>query len=663
VLAHFILHRLSEEGMLGSGTIGSQLQFTMPDPAQGHKGLTYRPDVDGLRAVAVSLVVLYHVGSHFYGGFIGVDVFFVISGYLISSVILSDISAGRFSISGFYERRIRRILPALLVMMILTSVLVWHYFIPQEIEAFGRSQLAALFSVSNFLFWAQSGYFDSPSLVKPLLHTWSLAVEEQFYIVFPLLILFVRRFFPGRMRSIICGLALVSFLASAITVYRDPTAAFFFAPLRAWELLTGTIISQKYLPSIKGTALRNLASATGLLLILASSHYLNDGVPFPGVAALGPCLGAGLIIAAGETGPSIVGKILSLRPIVFLGLISYSLYLWHWPLLVFQRTSSLFFHNADMTPVQEVTFCLITVAVAALSWKFVEQPFRKGRLRPGRRALLYVNGWAVGLIACASLGMIYFHGFPNRFPISAQQVAAYADYDRTASTREGVCFLDGHTRVKDFRKDVCLAQHPGKNSVLLLGDSHAAQLLAGLVSVFPDRDILQANVAGCRPLVVEPRDAPAECLELNSFIFNQYLQNHHIDTVILAGQWAPSDMDPLAQTIDFIQARGISVIVVGPAVEYDEGLPRMLAIAIRNGDPDQVAQHRAVEPQRLDKTMANLAETRWHIPYISIYQNLCTPACPLYAAPGVPILFDSNHFTTEGSVFFAKTMVANKELR
>jgi peptidoglycan/LPS O-acetylase OafA/YrhL len=647
--------------MLISDTIDNKLQFTMPDPTRGHKGLHYRPDVDGLRAIAVSLVVLYHVGSHFYGGFIGVDVFFVISGYLISSVILSDISAGRFSISGFYERRIRRILPALLVMMILTSVLVWQYFIPQEIEAFGRSQLAALFSVSNFLFWAQSGYFDSPSLVKPLLHTWSLAVEEQFYIVFPLLILFVRRFFPRQMRSIICGLAVISFLASAITVYRNPTAAFFFAPLRAWELLIGTIISQKYLGSIKGKAFRNLASAAGLLLILASSHYLNDGVPFPGIAALAPCLGAGLIIAAGETGTSIIGKLLSSRPIVFLGLISYSLYLWHWPLLVFQRTSSLFFHNAEMTAAQKVVFCLITVAVATLSWRFVEQPFRKGRLRPGRRALLHINAWAVGLIACASLGMVYFKGFPNRFPVSAQQIAAYANYDRTASTREGVCFLDGHTKTQDFRKDVCLTQHPGKTSFLLLGDSHAAQLLAGLVSVFPDRDILQANVAGCRPLIVEPRDVPAECSDLNYFIFNTYLQSHHIDTVILAGRWELSDMDPLTKTIDFIHTRGIFVVVVGPAIEYDQGLPRMLAIAIRNGEPNQPVQHRATEPQRLDTTMANLAETRWHVPYISIYQNLCKPTCPLYAAPGVPILFDTSHFTAEGSVLLVKTMVANKE--
>jgi peptidoglycan/LPS O-acetylase OafA/YrhL len=168
----------------------------MFQPTRAHSGVKYRADIDGLRAVAVFLVLLFHIGTPIYGGFIGVDVFFVISGFLISSVVMSDFAAGRFSILAFYERRIRRILPALLVMMIVTTILAWHFFIPEEIEAFGRSQLAALFSVSNFLFWKQSGYFDDPSALKPLLHTWSLGVEEQFYIFFPLLLMFVRRFSP-----------------------------------------------------------------------------------------------------------------------------------------------------------------------------------------------------------------------------------------------------------------------------------------------------------------------------------------------------------------------------------------------------------------------------------------------------------------------------------
>ena len=182
--------------------------------------------------------------------------------------------------------------------------------------------------MSNFLFWKQSGYFDNPSTIKPLLHTWSLGVEEQFYIVFPLLLMLIRRYFPQRMRAIICGLALASFFAAAFIVRRDPTMAFFFAPLRAWELLLGTIISQRYLPSLTGSTLRNAASVTGLLLILIPGHYYTETTRFPGVSALPPCLGAALIIAAGETGSSVVGAMLSWRPIVFLGWISYSLYLW-----------------------------------------------------------------------------------------------------------------------------------------------------------------------------------------------------------------------------------------------------------------------------------------------------------------------------------------------
>jgi peptidoglycan/LPS O-acetylase OafA/YrhL len=628
----------------------------------GHKGVKYRPDIDGLRAVAVLLVLLYHVGTPVYGGYVGVDVFFVISGYLISAVVMSDFAAKRFSILVFYERRIRRILPALLVMMFGTTLLAWHFFIPQEMEAFARSQLAALFSVSNFLFWKQAGYFDSPSLSKPLLHTWSLGVEEQFYIVFPALLMLVQRIAPKRMRSIICGLAFVSFAAAAIVVHRDAMSAFFFAPLRAWELLLGTIISQRYLPAISGRVFRNLSSATGILLILASAHYYGEFTVFPGVAALAPCLGAALIIAAGETGPSLVGAILSWRPIVFVGLISYSLYLWHWPLLVFQETGSIFFHKADMTATTKILFCLIAIGVSTLSWAFVEQPFRKGSFRPGRRALLQINAWAIAAIACISFALIVFHGFPNRFSPQAQAVASYVDYDRTNETREGVCFLDGHDKIGDFRQNPCLTQHSGRKSILLLGDSHAAQLLPGLVAVFPEREILQADVAGCRPLLVEPRHAQSECPELNSLIFNTYLQDHHVDKVILAGEWTSLDLDALTQTIDYLRQRHISTVLVGPAIEYDQGLPRLLAIGLRDRNLDEILAHRSPEPQQLDRVMAGLADTRWHIPYISIYQNLCTPDCPFFAAPGAPLLFDSNHFTAAGSILFVRTIAVKKQL-
>jgi peptidoglycan/LPS O-acetylase OafA/YrhL len=198
----------------------------MPDPIVDKPRLTYRPDIDGLRAVAVLLVIAGHLRTRFSGGYIGVDVFFVISGYLISSVILSELDAGRFSIVTFYERRVRRIFPAMLVMMAVTTIFVYRFFVPLEVEGYGRSLLAALFSCSNFLLWHEAGYFDTSSAVKPLLHTWSLAVEEQFYILFPIFLVFVRRFFPKRLKEAVLSLGIVSLVAAAVTVRHDATAAF-----------------------------------------------------------------------------------------------------------------------------------------------------------------------------------------------------------------------------------------------------------------------------------------------------------------------------------------------------------------------------------------------------------------------------------------------------
>jgi peptidoglycan/LPS O-acetylase OafA/YrhL len=634
----------------------------MPQSAGGHKGVHYRPDIDGLRAVAVLLVILFHIQTHLYGGFIGVDVFFVISGYLISAVVMSDFASGRFTIAGFYERRIRRILPALLVVMLATTALVWHFFVPGELVIYSRSQLAALFSVSNFFFWKQSGYFDDPSVFKPLLHTWSLGVEEQFYIIFPLLIIFVRRYFPQRMRAIICSLALISLIASAIVVHRDATAAFFFAPLRAWELLTGTIISQKYLPSINGKAARNAASAIGLLVILAAAHYYNNFTPFPGIAALAPCIGASLIIAAGETGSSVVGAILSWRPIVFLGLISYSLYLWHWPLLVFQRTNSMFFAKSDLTTRNKFIFVIIAIGISTLSWAFVEQPFRKGKFRPKRRALLYINGVAVAAVAVISIVMICGDGFPARFPPDARLAAAYTTYDRTAATRYGTCFLRKWQDFADYNPAFCLMQHPGKKSVLIVGDSHAAALYPGLLDVFPDRDVLQANVDSCRPFSTFAPDTPPTCRRMNMLVFHEFLPTHHVDLVVLQGKWEPRDVAPLGETVAYLKTLNVPTVVVGPSTEYDLSLPHLMAISFRDGHPEQIDQHRMHDPEDLDKQMATLAETEWHVPYVSIHRDLCKPNCAIYGISGAPLLFDTDHFTGDGAIFFLRTAVANKEL-
>lgn len=621
-----------------------------------------RSDITGLRAVAVFLVLLFHLGTSVRGGYIGVDVFFVISGYLITSVILADLGDGTFSLFSFYERRVRRILPALLTMLIVCSALAWRLLPPAELEAYGRSQFAALFSFSNIFFHNQAGYFATPSTLTPLLHTWSLGVEEQFYIFFPILILLVYRAFPRLLALALCVLAMASFLAAAITVSHDRNTAFFYASLRAWELLIGAILAHGFLPKIHGVVGRNLASVGGLLLILWPAFQYTDGTPFPGIAALPPCLGTALVLAAGETGSSLVGAILSLRPVVFLGLISYSIYLWHWPLLVFQRTDRILFVQRDLTPIAKVLFTLVVVVIAALSWALIEQPLRRGRSRPAPRILIPAIASVVLLMTVSSTVLRTSHGFPSRFPLHAQRVGEYTNYDRGPSTRDGLCYLQPTAVLTDFHSDPCLLQHPGRKSILVLGDSHAAALYPGLRQVFPDRDILQANVSSCRPFASEPADSAPICVDLNSFLFGSYLPTHHIDELLLAAKWSTGDFGALTQTIQFAHDHGIAVVLVGPGIEFDEGLPRLLAVALRKGDVEEAATHRDLDPQHLDALMATLAAKQWRVPYISIYGDLCTPACPLYAAPDVPLLFDSHHFTAAGATLMARAMFLRHQL-
>jgi peptidoglycan/LPS O-acetylase OafA/YrhL len=640
--------------------------------------LTYRPDLDGLRAVAVLLVFFDHLRTRFTGGYIGVDVFFVISGYLISSVILSDMTAGRFSIVNFYERRIRRIFPALLVMLLGTTLLAYRCFVPSEIEAFARSLLAALFSVSNLLFWHQAGYFDAPSSLKPLLHTWSLAVEEQFYIVLPLFLVAVRRLLPGRLKAAIWTVTAVTFALAALWVRRDPAAVFFFAPLRSWELLFGTILSQRYVPAIDGKIQRDLAALAGLLLILVPSLRYTHETPFPGLAALPPCLGAALLIAAGETGSSLVGRMLASRPFVFVGLISYSLYLWHWPILVFQNTSYILIAATPGTKEVKIAVFVASMVVATLSWRFVETPFRKGNLRPGRRVLFSINGLGGAAIASIALVMVVSHGLPARFPSEAIEVDRFTNYDATSAFRENVCFIGPKSTFANFDRATCLADDAIRKHYLLIGDSHAAHLYPGLSTVFPELNISQANYHSCLPFLPGSEDtADPDCAKMSQFIFGDYLLHHHLDAVLIAGRWEEPELAELGRTISWMGQHSIRVILFGPVMKFDVPLPRLIAISLRDRDPAEIERERITETPQVDRELAALARGKWKVRYISAFEDLCASQvgievkskpktnanCPVYAGPGVPLLFDTNHLTPQGSIRYARAMRARNQLQ
>jgi peptidoglycan/LPS O-acetylase OafA/YrhL len=629
--------------------------------AAAHASLKYRPDVDGLRALAVLAVVIFHLGVRpAHGGFVGVDVFFVISGYLIGSIILTQIGAGTFTFSSFYERRIRRILPAVMAMLLAVSPLAYRWLLPKELADYARSLLSANFSISNFYFWQQSGYFDNPTS-KPLLHTWSLGVEEQFYIALPILLVLLKRLVPRRTAVWLGALGAASVAVSAVGVYRFPTAAFYLLPSRAWELLLGTIMSLEGFPRLRSAAARQTAGLVGLAMVLGPCLVYQSSTPFPGLAALVPCVGAGLIIAAGRDGPNLVGRLLSLPPAVFIGRISYSLYLWHWPIIVFSGMGMTLIKG--LTQHQTQLFLLaLSIAAATLSWRFVEGPFRPRRAGVPPRAVFRVAATAIAGVAIFGGALWLSHGLPGRFPADAQKVASYLEGDSGDAGhdfyRHGKCFMtDLDWDLQRFDPRECLAQVPGKPTYLILGDSHAAHLWWGLNKAYPDASVMQATATGCKPVLHQrPRQHPG-CTRLMTYILGDYLVHHHVDALWLEGRWEADDLPSLAATLDWLRAHQVRVTLFGPMLQYDSPLPRLLAMSLRDGDPSIPVAHLIPAFWSLDDRMAALARNTWKVPYVSMIRLLCKGRdCLQYAGAGVPLQSDYGHLTEDGSVRVAKML-------
>jgi peptidoglycan/LPS O-acetylase OafA/YrhL len=373
--------------------------------------MNYRKDIDGLRTLALIPVILFHAGfESFAGGYVGVDIFFVISGYLITSIILREQSAGTFSLITFYERRARRILPALFLVMSLSLVFAWGLLLPHELKAFGESMIAVVGFASNFLFWQESGYFATESEFIPLLHTWSLAVEEQFYIVFPLLLMLLWRFSKTYLAVVLGIIALLS-LGIAEWGWRTfPEANFYLIPSRAWELMIGALVAffLFYQAQAKGIW-AHLGSLVGLALVIYSIIYIDKSLPFPSFYTLAPTIGAALLILFTHKS-TLVYQLLSTRLMVGIGLISYSAYLWHFPLLVFAKIYRL----DELSLTLAGLLSGLALLLGYLSWRFVERPFRNKQTF--NRKQIFTMAGLVGLLLIAiGFALIISNGAEFRY--------------------------------------------------------------------------------------------------------------------------------------------------------------------------------------------------------------------------------------------------------
>jgi peptidoglycan/LPS O-acetylase OafA/YrhL len=647
----------------------------------------YRADIDGLRAVAVVPVVLFHIGAPiFSGGFVGVDIFFVISGYLITSIILPDIDKRRFSIASFYERRARRIFPALFSVLFFCALVGFAVMSPSDYNSLGQSMVAAAFFVSNIFFWRQTNYFSGSASESPLLHTWSLSIEEQFYLFYPLLLTLTPRRTGARLAviSIVC---ISSFAAGAILIFFKPSATFYLGPTRAWELMVGGLIALA--PSTRRGNLDLCAAISGAALIAFSILTYSSSMRFPGVAALPPAVGAALVIWSGVSGQTFVHRLLGLPFMTAIGKASYSLYLWHFPLIAFASYVEL----GGLSLKVKAGLCAASFVVSFLSLKYIELPFRQtSQPGSGRRP---VAAALSGMIVACGVGLLIkvYAGFPARLDPTS---SVYLDAERDKERHHMEC-MSLEKRVVPPSQACRLGSAGANPHVLLWGDSHAVVTGSAMeeASKRNNASFLLAASVDC-PLGIGFGIDPSigsdlaanpgyqHCEEYNKEML-QFVQSHpEIDTVVLSSRWtnwklgepgtiaeAPVDIrlrdaggtakTPEANKQIFV--RGFekllqalataqkTIWVIGPIPEAAFRIPRALFVEHIGFDHTDLEIPFA-EFQRKNvfilSTLANMQQrfsTQMIWPHLALCENA---KCPV-VENGKPLFFDDNHLSLQGA--------------
>ncbi|RWO95305.1 MAG: acyltransferase [Mesorhizobium sp.] len=602
--------------------------------------MQYRRDIEGLRAVAVLPVVLFHFGiSAIPGGFGGVDIFFVISGYLISGSLLDDLERGQFSIVNFYWRRARRILPALVFVMLLTCIAALFILLPSDLREFSLSIIAASTFWSNVFFWKTSSYFSIDAALRPLLHTWSLSVEEQYYIFAPILMFLIYRYIGKRWLTTLLPIILCSFVVAVMATSLAPTAGFYLLPTRIWELMLGALLMLKRPPPLGNRFLMESVGLAGFGLLAIGFFAISESDPFPGYNALYPCMGTALLIYVGQNSPSTVAsRMLEVRPLVWIGLISYSLYLVHWPLNAFAHYLS--FQKLD--PLMTGAMLVASLALAAFSWKFVEQPFRQKRTFTAPGPIFAFSALAIVVLCAGGAAGALGNGFPQRFPDYVQRRISVGDW------RNGICFNEGTSRIESWNMEDCTRTRGFPTTVFLWGDSFAAHYVSGLGA---NINRLQANIveytyAGCPPILSYYSYARLDCVRFNRKALDIILEAD-IKTVILSGKWSDYEVrgfDGLQQTIDTLRALGVRVFVIGQSPQFPTDV-RKIAFFAKRQNLDDTSWPMAMDPGINERVRSFTKGAT----FIDPLKFLCSAGrCP-YSDRGEFMYFDYGHFSSAGA--------------
>ena len=647
--------------------------------------MNYRAEIDGLRALAVLPVILFHAGFElFKGGFVGVDVFFVISGYLITTIIISEIAEGKFSIINFYERRARRILPALFFVMLVCLPFAWFWLIPNDLKDFGQSLVAVSTFSSNILFWKVSGYFDTAAELYPLLHTWSIAVEEQYYILFPIFLILTWRLGIKWILVILSIVFVISLGVAHWGAFNKPIPTFYLLPTRGWELLIGVFIAfyLKHNSYLKSHSINQTLSLIGSGMIIYSIFAFDESTPFPSLFTLVPTVGTGLLILSAVPN-TIVNTLLSFSPIVGVGLISYSAYLWHLPMLVFVRHRLL----GELSDLLLIVLCFASLVMAYISWRWIEKPFRDKKKTTSKMIFSFS---LIGIVFFSSIGLItYFkQGFYELFSEDIQRYSLiYESYKNRFANDE--CNLS----VNLSKPPLCIIGDISVNpKIALIGDSHASAINYELDKVLQDRkiSIYRFTKNSCPPALGFQSDNYEDCWRhIDNTL--KVIDEKKIETVILFARWSyylnedPYDnniggIDKMAnrytilpipltadiserrqailssykQFIDKLLSNDIKVITIGPVPEHGWDVPKraMKNFIHRNYLGVELLPFEIYEDRNID--VINIFEdysSRGVIYYVDSSKVFCTDnkICDPINVFKESLYWDDDHLTDNGA--------------